>query len=147
MVTKMPTTSAAGTSIRQSLSDGARWPRPSMMASLHTVAKSAAGVPMVAQGSGDSELMDTSYLILQFEDEIPTGRQIERSKVNLFRYMNAWMIGLGHIQLTLWSMLRCWSHLWRKSTPKVPQLVIELQNRPPTIKPDIWHPQLKKPFT
>ncbi|BAT01857.1 Os07g0527550 [Oryza sativa Japonica Group] len=54
MVMKMPMTSAAGTSIHQSLSDGARWPRPSMMASLHTVAKSAAGVPTVAQGSGDS---------------------------------------------------------------------------------------------
>ena len=27
-----------------------------------------------------------------------------------------------------------------KSTPKVPQLVIELRNRPPTVKPDTMHP-------
>ncbi len=32
-----------------------------------------------------------------------------------------------------------------KSTPKVPQLVIELQYRPRTAKPDMTHPQLTKP--
>jgi hypothetical protein len=34
-----------------------------------------------------------------------------------------------------------------KSTPKVPQLVIELQNHPPTTKSDMKHPYLTKPFT
>jgi hypothetical protein len=31
-----------------------------------------------------------------------------------------------------------------KSTPKIPQLVIELQNRPPTAKPDTGHPSTNK---